>query len=98
MPLGWPEGLRGEGKRLTVLPSVKSRRICQAGASRPSPGNLVPLPAYPSAVALRSLFSGPRRISYDRCRKGVPLLGAAGVRELRASFRGCPGPWRPRGA
>ena len=60
--------------------------------------NLVTLPAYPSAVALRSLFSGPRRISYDRCRRGVPLLGAADVRELRASFRGCQGPWRPRGA
>lgn len=27
------EGVRGEGKRLTVLPSVKSQRLCQAGAS-----------------------------------------------------------------
>ena len=42
MPLGCPEGVRGEGKRLTVLPSVKSRRMCQAGASPPSPGISLP--------------------------------------------------------
>lgn len=34
---GWPEGVRGEGERWAVQPSVKSRRRCQAGASRPSP-------------------------------------------------------------
>ena len=51
--------------------------------------NFLPLPGCLSAVALRFLFSGPRRISYERCRKDVPSLGAADVSELRASFRGC---------
>lgn len=57
--------------------------------------NLVPLPPFLSAVALQSAFPGPRRISWDRCRKDVPLLGAAGARELTTTFRGCWGPWLP---
>lgn len=40
--LGWPERVGGQGKRWIVLPSVKFRRICQAGASRLSPGILLP--------------------------------------------------------
>jgi hypothetical protein len=57
--------------------------------------NLVPLPPFLSAAALQSVFSGPRRISWDRCKKGVPLLGAAGAREPTTTFRGCWGPWLP---
>lgn len=100
MALGRLRGLEARGKRLTVLPSVKSRRVCQAGASQSSLGISFPCLG---AILLSPCYScflvpGPRRISYDHCRKGVPLLGAAGVREPGASFRGYRGPWLPRGA
>lgn len=84
--------VREEVEQVTVLASVRCRRVCQAGASQPSPG--ISFPCLRSSLLLpcssRSLV--PAEEVGIAAGKVSHCFGAAGAIKPTTTFRGCWGP------